>query len=287
MSTDLTLVDEAAKLAALNITLPKWPQMLVWGTTVRQAQAKNIILKTDPVLTSLSPYSGGNNHSWNEWARKKLGLSLLAEFQKKHPELDDTFCWDVERELKEILGCVSTDYVDNNWASCNFIYGPHGWMHPNGVVGYIDNVGKWPEAAEVYEDWCTLAKAFPFLELHATLMSDSDSDADTTQPLVTFIVRDGLVHVAPEAFVPAFEVAPRRRIESLSHTSLTNSSREQGLPDSYIEEYALIVKPAMEQALNIAYQKRMSLPAPSDAAKTETAGALGAGTPALGLDAAA
>lgn len=255
MTTDIATNKDLVKAKLEGVSLPKWPQMLVWGTPVNAAQAAEIILRTDPFLTTVNKYSGGNNQKWNQWAREELGLSLVNKFLAEHLEMtigeQIGFESAVQQHINEAVGVVLTEYVGNDWASCAFIYGPHGWLHPDGTIGYIDNVGKWPEAEAVYNDWVLLAKAFPYLELHATLMSEEASEHDTSYPLVTFIVANGQVHVAQEAFAPADAFMPVRKIKSINASDFF-CGREQGLPDSAIKEYGKILKPIVQKAVEIA-----------------------------------
>lgn len=262
MSFELITEPDVAIAALRSISLTKWPQMLVWGTPVTPAQAAEIILRTDDFLTSLYEHSGGNNHRWNQWAKKELGLSLFKDFTTKHPELnvDWTFRNRVEAIIREKVGTIYTQYVSNSWASCAFIYGPHGWVHPDGNIGFIDNVGKWPEAVEVYEEWTALAQAFPYLELHATLMSEEETDADVAFPLVTFVVANGKVQIAEEPFAPAHDVMPRRKPADFIN-SWGNPSREQGLSDQHIIEFGKVLKPIVEGAIDTAYAEKMALTA--------------------------
>lgn len=119
--------------------------MKVIGKPVSEELATEIILRTD----NFFGYGyGGNNNSFNKEVRKLFGI-------KEHPkgmEGFDEWSESVENCLKAI-GHIETQYVENDWISCCFIYGPHGWMHPDGIIGFKDNVGKWPSVEEIYENW--------------------------------------------------------------------------------------------------------------------------------------
>lgn len=253
-TNNLATVHDTNLARLQSITLPKWPQMLVWGAPVSREQALDIILRTDPFLHSFSTYHGGNNTRWNNWAREKLGLCLV-DSALANTNLSTREQLDVQYKAQELLsaalGVVQTEYVSNTWASCAFIYGPHGWMHPDGSVGFIDNVGKWPDAKEVYNDWLKLSAAFPFLNLHATLMSGEECE-DDSYPLVTFRIAAGAVTVLEEAFAPA--VTPSRRS---SQVNFANPSREQGLSNETIEALADIVKPLAQRAVLEAFTPQL------------------------------
>ncbi len=147
--------------AVLGRALPKRPQMYTTGLPVSIEAALEIIRRTDSFFCN----HGLQFHPWPRTVAAHVRKPL------NRPESEDT-AW--RREW----GCVSTDYVYNEWVYSCFAYGPHGWMHPNGNVGFIDTIGNWPTVSEIVEDWCKLANAFPFLEIDVTLRDLSDP----TQP---------------------------------------------------------------------------------------------------------
>lgn len=224
----------------MNTNLPKWPQMLVWGQSVTVEQAQEIILCTDDFLTSFSDYAGGNNHKWNTWARKTLGVD--ANFGT-NPGL----VWRLQEELREAIGFIQTNYVRNDWASCCYVYGPHGWCHPDGTIGFVDNVGKWPSAEELVSDWTALTEAFPFLALHATFMSGESCEEDL-QPHFTLRVKDGKVEML-EPVLPSADEMPKIDRSDAAMLSRMTSRREQGLPDEWIHLYAERLKPHLAKIL--------------------------------------
>ena len=196
--------------------LPKWPQMWVTGVPVGSEKALEVIRRTDTFFTHLY---GGNQHIWNHWVRKALNMPLGeleasgtcgvgAKFNAEKWQAH----WDAEETWKKAWGCIQTEYVDNSWVSCNFIFGAHGWMHPDGTIGFVDNVGKWPSVEEVYEDWRKLAKEFPFLNLGVSLMSGEESDSGI-HPVVSFQVKNGKVRIVDPAKtdVHKHHLAPTRR----------------------------------------------------------------------------
>jgi hypothetical protein len=88
-----------------DIILTKWPQMIVWGDPVTIDQAKNIILRTDSFITSMSNYSGGNNHNWNKRIKSILGTDMFYK-------LDNWF--EYENILRERIGYINLEYYYND-----------------------------------------------------------------------------------------------------------------------------------------------------------------------------
>ena len=231
--------------------LPKWPQLKLTGKPVTVEQAKDIISRTDYFITGMSQYSGGNNRRWNEWAHKAMHMSPLFELDKhmfgdEQVEGFTRFFYDVRDEIREQLKFVSTEYVTNSWLSCAYVYGPHGWCSPTGQLCFTDNVGKWPSVEEIFRDLSTIAEAFPYVEMTATLMNAEHSE-DVIQPVVTFIVKDGKVVMTDEHDEHHFEVAMPDRSDAAMVARLMGG-REQGVPDSWVLEFGAKFEPVMKAA---------------------------------------
>lgn len=213
--------------ALLEIGLPKWPWMQVRGVSVTVAQAEEIIRRTDEGLRS---------PSYND---RKFMLRLWESFGKPpwwhvFAGYADFDTWD---RWAERWGFVETEYVHNNWMSCAYIGGPHGWCHPDGTIRTDHNVGKWPSVREVLVDWQTIAREFPFLDLTATLMSAECGEPDAS-PLCTIVVKGGAATLArpasPIPDAPDPEISPE---ESVARILGERSGRECGVPLGWLRAW--------------------------------------------------
>lgn len=210
-----------------DISLPKWPQMLVSGKAVTVEQAKEIIFRTDCFLTDINEHSGGNNKEFNKWYRDASGISEILSLD-----------WDKRRGIQEDLGYLGVESASNDWASCCFVFGPHGWCHPDGTIMYYDNIGKWPTVPGVLEDWKKVAEAFPFLDLHITLMSGEGSDDDTI-PLVNLRVVGGTVSLCPpDITVHEGKILQRDSDKVFELRFVLGANYELGLPYDWYMYYA-------------------------------------------------
>lgn len=230
----------------LEIVLPKWPQMLVTGKSVTVEQAKDIIFRTDTFFTDASVHSGGNCRAFNAEYRNKAGLTALQVFRNNpggHSWVDVD--WDRRDYLCRRLGVVRTRYVRNEWGSCSFVGGPHGWCHPDGTIAFTNNVGKWPSVVELLDDWADIAQAFPYLDLHVSLMSGESSMRDTV-PLVNIRVVNGQATVeSPDLTVHSEQVLadPDTELEQAKWIALIrDSSNELGLAEDWYDEFAARVR---------------------------------------------
>lgn len=154
--------------------------------------------------------------------------------------------YETQDKIREALGFITTEYVSNSWASCAFIYGPHGWCSPDGTILYVDNVGKWPSVQDVFNDFVILAKAFPYVALTATLMNGEECE-EGILPVITFVVENGSVRLTDEheSFHYATKGTPDRSIDH-AISQLGFFGREQGLPDEWIIEYGQKITPIIE-----------------------------------------
>lgn len=247
--------EHAKVVNLLNRGLPKWPQMVVTGVPVTVEQAKEIIRRTD--LFFQHGY-GGNDHKYNLVVKLLLGMPV---YKRKH-SLDSMVATDLGIDLPEAedwkqvyqaenlwrarWGVVDTSYVNNCWLSSAFIFGPHGWCHPDGQIGYLDNVGKWPSVEEVFNDWQVLAQAFPYLDVGVTLMSGEGCE-DNIEPVVSMIVKGGEVTlVEPGDHVHEGHVQPHidRGFEgAAADLSKPPRLREHGIPNEWLLEWAETHRP--------------------------------------------
>ncbi len=177
-----------------NVYLPKWPQMLVWGTPVTPEQAMEIIRRTDTFFTS---GYGGNNREFDNRAAAAVGMPYHDYGSTE--KTDFHAFWEAQEKWRTDWGTIDTEYVHNSWVSCAFIGGPHGWCHPDGKLHYTNNIGKWPDASEVFDDWAKLAAAFPFVDLDAVLMDREEGEDGPKQVAVVFSIKDGEVTASTTA----------------------------------------------------------------------------------------
>ena len=217
-----------SNLEVLGRGLPKWPQMRVEGVSVTEDQAKEIIRRTDRFFSG--PEYSGNDTAYIHRAMKLLKIPFL-----RNGESYELF----EAWLKQ-WEFVETNYVKNSWISSSFIYGGHGWCHPDGTISYIDNVGKWPSCNDVYEDWKRLAAEFPFVHLIAILMDREECEADA-QPVCGFYVKTGNVIVFdPLEHITNVDVVRRsRNLEvDILDSPMCSLDAEHSIPWLWIEDWA-------------------------------------------------
>lgn len=244
------MTETNTKASLLGAALSKWPLMFVWGTSVTQEQAKDIILKTVKFFHDPNKHAGGNNHQWNAWAREQLGMGPI---ERRIEELSQKVGWaeanermyDVKERFCTLLGAVPLSYVTNDWASSIYILGPNGWAHPDGTIQFSDAIGKYPEVSEVLQDWTNLAQAFPYLDLTATLVNE-DIEGQPAQFVVSFRVQGGSCELMEPVSPP--EAAPSRDHASAVQRWADGGRHEQGLPDAWITEFGALTAPLWEQA---------------------------------------
>lgn len=237
--------------------------MLVWGKPVSVEQAKEIIFLTDRVLTSFDTFYGGNDKEWNENVVRWLGYKELTDHCKHLEQL--SLAYDRERSLmlwnpiyeaslylRRKLNApeTDTDYVTNSWASCAYVYGPHGWCHPDGTIGYVDNVGKWPEARSLFDEWSKLAERFPFLDLKVTLM-DREHSEENKVPVFSIKVCDGKAELIPTETPQPGDMPAIDRSDSVFMKRLMSRGAEIGLSEDWIFEYAEKYKDVIQEAVAI------------------------------------
>lgn len=192
-----------------KIDLPKWPGCDVDGKDVTPEQAQEILVRT------CYPYFLTNDREFGNQAAKIFYEAI------PHPEwgedwwvtdyIDRTakdkeerlnllrLAWGRQSKYHREIKLLNIEYLYNHRVCSSYIGGPYGWCNWDGKIHQRNiNIGKWPSATEVFKEWATIAKAFPFLELTCRLLDHEagyheNSDLEEPKIAVVFEVKDGEV----------------------------------------------------------------------------------------------
>lgn len=227
----------------------KWHQLLISGDKVTVDQAKDIILRTDQFFAG---DAFGNNREWICKTLEKLGIKEIDWGYYNYPDRTVNRIanmYELSDMYKANLGHIETEYVHNCWASSSYIFGPFGWCHPDGTIYHTKNIGKWPESESVLGDFHKIATAFPYLNMQAVLMDGEEFSNEETKPDNAFIISGGEVTVTsyPDDVERVYQSIKRKHedvMESRSFSYIT----EQGLPDSWFDEFAVKTRAAIKKA---------------------------------------
>lgn len=139
-----------------NVTLGKWPRLLVVGDPVTVEQANEIIFRT--------------NDWWATSNSKKFEKSIYKALDIE----TNQYGWpQISKNFLDLYRILDLNYLNNARILSSWIGGPHGWCDLGGKIFCNTwNIGKWPEVEEVLEDWETIAEAFPYLRLKSELVTD-------------------------------------------------------------------------------------------------------------------
>ena len=167
-----------------NVELPKWCMMYVTGEDITKEQALEIIRRTDAFFKGYE----GNNNNLNNFIKNTLKIPNEMDFFDYIDYDEEKTKWDKK------WGYIFLDFISNQWISSTDDYGANGWCHPDGKMGIITTIGKYPIIEIVYTDWNVIAHEFPFLNLGITLY-DGEFDDNNAKPLISFKIKEGKVEV--------------------------------------------------------------------------------------------
>jgi hypothetical protein len=214
-----------------NLGLPKLPALIVKGEKITPEQASEIIIRTNGDSScndnefsnrvaeliydvKIPDHLIHNYDQVNTAIEKKLGIEEEVEGEKWEKW---SKVWGYRDEKRAELEIIELSYLDNSQICSSWIGGPHGWCDWEGNIGCSNyNIGKWPGVEEVYNEWKSIAKAFPFLDLRCQLANHEASSPEMSEnpgPVVEFIVKAGKVKmVIPKDYIEIPEFGPIRNI---------------------------------------------------------------------------
>ncbi len=213
----------------MNFDLGKWPEMVVVGEPVTREQANEILIRT----MSRRGWNFCNDKSWTDEVNRVVGFrseshlddveSRLAALEYNYGVLDD-------------LGVLELEYIYNSRVSSAYLFGAHGWLNWDGVItGNMSyNVGKWPEADELADEWKLVASTFPYLNLTVQFFSERGEDDGFRTPAFEIRVFDGeaVVNTHPDTVLAsvgpgqALDFEGRRREKGVSLERFTEAYRQ-------------------------------------------------------------
>jgi len=189
-----------------NLTLTKWPRLLVVGDDVTEEQAMEILIRTDSLSFSSNDLEFSKQLNKEFFGVETPAWNLDDAVKDLLKTNDWDKCNDYIESCKQQVSQLGIDYLTNSRIVSCWYGGTKGWCDWNGKIYTSNyNIGTWPSVEEVYDEWCVIAEAFPFLRLKAQLLNvESDtSDIETVlEPVVEFHIESGTVTmVAPETMI--------------------------------------------------------------------------------------
>jgi len=175
--------------------LPKWPQLVVSGLPLTASQTCEVMIRTTDF------YLSSNDRDFEDKIYATIDRVLSYSFNSgdRHTDRGSRI-----KAMDKDLSVLTLDYLTNSRLVSCWVGGPKGWLNWDGRVGCCNyNIGKWPDAERVLEEWEAIARAFPYIELSCQLMSGESCEPDAA-PLINYQVKEGLVTTT----------IPKERLES-------------------------------------------------------------------------
>jgi len=211
---------------ALNVGLPKWPALIVAGEKVSEDLASEILIRTD---SNLPDYEYVLNDT--DYANQIMSLFGMPSRFRGAKRDDFMAHYDKVDAIRKKLGILGLDYLKNSRIGSSYIGGPHGWCDWSGnIFCNTYNIGKWPEADTVANEWAKIASVFPTLKLRCQLL-DAEQCEDHGVPAVEYMVANGKVIVDK----PKGQLLPVVNDITGNVMGIFNPSRERGIPINTLE----------------------------------------------------
>jgi hypothetical protein len=105
------------------------------------------------------------------------------------------------------------------------------------------NIGKWPSVESVFNEWCLIAEAFPFLKLTCQLFNDEVINAtDSRKAVVQYTVEGGKVILSE----PRDILTPKDNLDKHLN-NLWDLHRERGCSIEQLQEALTYVRAKIAQ----------------------------------------
>ena len=209
----------------MTISLPKWTGILVAGERVSKEDAMEILIRTDTLDFSCND---------REWERDLYEVLDIAGFND----------WPAIRAKQKELEVLDLYFLNNYQIASPSISGPHGWCDWRGnIFANTYNIGKYPTPESVYNDWVTIAKAFPFLRLECQLLNHEVGWYENTEnpgPVVEYYIAEGEVEIREPHGVMIPDVP--KDLEKNMFNLMYNPNHERGCDIEMFQQALKIVQ---------------------------------------------
>lgn len=148
----------------------KWPAVRIYGPAISPEAALEIIRRTDRAFET------GGRYLCND-RRFEAQFEEILSFSKPDPHKPfDKDEYQLEMNFRRHFDFVDLQYLASHWIATSYINGPHGFVHPNGVISLAMNFGKWPSISTIEHDLATFTSAFPEVAFKVFLWDVEDGD---------------------------------------------------------------------------------------------------------------
>lgn len=171
----------------LGIKLPAWSPMLVKGDRVSPSQAAEVLIRTDNL------YFATKDRAWERTLNQEIGITQDVWDGSYEERIQALEARDRARIRYRVLSDIQ--YLNNRKVASSSVRGPYGWINWDGTI-FCDSymIGKHAKVEEVFEEWLTIAKEWPFLRLRCQLL-DTSIGSPLPQCLIEYVVESGCVSV--------------------------------------------------------------------------------------------
>jgi hypothetical protein len=231
-----------------SIGLPKWPALVVKGERVTEEQASEICIRTN------RQYFGCNSPKLTKELHEIFYNLPPTNNQFVHSIYDyfddsDKDKWNkaqkIQDRTKRELGLLDLEYLSNSQIVSSYVGGPHGWCNWNGYIGCDTyNIGKWPSTEDVYNEWKTIAEAFPYLNLKCQLFSGEQCD-ENVRPLIQYNIINGTVNME----IPT-------SVLDYPNTSISPNMMASLLGDPYLRESGISINDLKEKVRKLKEKRK-------------------------------
>lgn len=181
----LTRLDEIGEIE-------KWTGCLIQGNRLSKAWTERLCLQT----------SGFDLFTNSQLLLKEYYDALAIPYDSNGNTYSRDFRCHAKdykdaQKLNKACGVMKDIRYLSNSCICSASLGNQNWVQWDGSIKKCGNLGKYPTARNIYDEWCVIAKRFPILNIICQLLDGelSYDNLDELNPIVQFNIHDGKVDI--------------------------------------------------------------------------------------------
>lgn len=153
---------------------------------VSKGRAEEIIKRTDDAFIT------GPFINYDEFIIELQNNSIIPVYSKNNIDSIEK----IQNWYKD-NGILELQYFHNDWIASSNINGANGWMHPDGTIYWLNNIGKYPDEESIMSDLNMISSNFTDLDFYVDVfdyeMKLDEKIPEDIKPIFSKHIHNGII----------------------------------------------------------------------------------------------